>query len=53
LDQATIVDVVEVRWPSGQLDTFNNLEVNRLYVLQEGNKLPEAKELAGFKKSRS
>ena len=53
LDQATIVDVVEVRWPSGQLDTFKNLEVNRLYVLQEGNKLPEARELAGFKKSRA
>ncbi len=49
LDQAAIVDVVEVRWPSGQLDVFRNLAVNRLYVVREGSKLPEAKELAGFK----
>jgi len=49
LDQAAIVDVVEVRWPSGQLDVFRNLAVNRLYVVREGSKLPEAGELAGFK----
>jgi enediyne biosynthesis protein E4 len=42
---------VEVRWPSGQLDVFKNLEVNRLYVVQEGNKVPEARELAGFKRA--
>jgi enediyne biosynthesis protein E4 len=52
LDQATVVDVVEVRWPSGQLDVFKNLEVNRLYVLREGNKLPEVRELVGFKTGR-
>jgi len=50
LDQATIVDLVEVRWPSGQVDVFKNLEVNRLYILREGNKLPEVRELAGFKR---
>jgi hypothetical protein len=50
LDQATVVDVVEVRWPSGQVDVFKNLEVNRLYVLREGNRLAEVKELVGFKK---
>jgi hypothetical protein len=52
LDQAPAVDIVEVRWPSGQIDVFKNLEVNRLYVLREGNKVPEVTELAGFKKSR-
>jgi hypothetical protein len=52
LDQATVVDLVEVRWPSGQIDVFKNLEVNRLYVLREGNKVPEVRELTGFKKSR-
>jgi len=51
LDQATVVDLVEVRWPSGQIDVFKNLEVNRLYVLREGNKAPEARELAGLKKN--
>jgi enediyne biosynthesis protein E4 len=50
LDQATMVDLVEVRWPSGQVDLFKNLEVNRLYILREGNNRPEVKELAGFKK---
>ncbi len=50
LDQATTVDVVEVRWPSGQTDVFKNLEVNRLYILREGDNRPEVKELVGFKR---
>jgi hypothetical protein len=50
LEQASIVDFLEIRWPSGQLDTFKDLQVNRLYVLREGNKLAEMKELGGFKK---
>ncbi len=53
LDQAAIVDVVEVRWPSGQVDVFENLAVNRLYILQESNKLPEARQLEGTKKRAS
>jgi hypothetical protein len=39
LDQAKQVDVVEVRWLSGQVDQFKQLDVNRLYVLQEGGKI--------------
>jgi enediyne biosynthesis protein E4 len=27
---------VEVRWPSGTLDRFENVEVNRIWRLQEG-----------------
>jgi hypothetical protein len=42
LDQAQAVDTLEVRWPSGQVDTFTNLSVNRLYVVTEGAKLPHA-----------
>jgi enediyne biosynthesis protein E4 len=41
LDQAQIVDSLEVRWPSGQVDTFKNLQVNRLYVVSEGAKTPQ------------
>jgi hypothetical protein len=52
LDQATVVDLLEVRWPSGQLDVFRNLAVNRMYVLQEGNKQPAVRELPTFSKSR-
>jgi len=48
LDQARMVDLIEVRWPSGQVDVFKDLPVNRLYVIQEGNKLPEARELKTF-----
>jgi hypothetical protein len=39
LDQAKHVDLVQVNWLSGQVDQFRNLEVNRLYVLQEGGKI--------------
>jgi hypothetical protein len=30
---------VEIRWPSGAVDTLNDLDVNRLYVIQEGGKI--------------
>jgi enediyne biosynthesis protein E4 len=39
LDQATKVDMVEIRWLSGQIDQLKDLEVNRLYVIQEGGKI--------------
>ena len=39
LGEAKKVDVVEIRWPSGQVDTLKDLDVNRLYVLQEGGKI--------------
>ena len=41
LDQAQVVDSLEVRWPSGEVDTFKNLQVNRLYVVSEGAKAPQ------------
>jgi hypothetical protein len=39
LDQATKVDMIEIRWLSGQIDHLNDLPVNRLYVIQEGGKI--------------
>ena len=39
LDQATRVDMIEIRWLSGQIDHLNDLPVNRLYVIQEGGKI--------------
>jgi len=39
LDQAKKVDLVEIRWLSGQVDQLKDLEVNRLYVIQEGGKI--------------
>jgi hypothetical protein len=45
LDQAKQVDLVEVRWLSGQIDQFRNLDANRLYVLQEGGKILKSETL--------
>jgi len=39
LDQATKVDMVEIRWLSGQIDQLRDLDVNRLYVIEEGGKI--------------
>jgi enediyne biosynthesis protein E4 len=39
LGDAQKVELVEIRWPSGNIDTLNNLQVNRLYVIQEGGKI--------------
>jgi hypothetical protein len=51
LEQATKVDMVEVRWLSGQVDQLKNLEVNRLYVIQEGGKILKAEALKPATKS--
>jgi hypothetical protein len=45
LDQAKKVDSLEIRWPSGAVDILKNLDVNKLYVIQEGGKILKA---AGF-----
>ncbi len=42
LEAATKVDLVELRWLSGQLDQLKDLEPNRLYVVQEGGKILKA-----------
>jgi len=39
LGNAKKVDLVEIRWPSGSVDTLMDLDVNRLYVIQEGGKI--------------
>lgn len=36
LGNATKVDRVEVSWPSGRKDTFENLKANQIVVLEEG-----------------
>lgn len=37
LGRAEKVDLIEIRWPTtGEVETFKNLEPNRLYVLKEG-----------------
>src|SRR5271157_2341163 len=53
LQDATKVDIVEIRWLSGQVDQLKNLEVNRLYVIQEGVKILSSEELKPAKKLSS
>jgi len=50
LDQAKKVDMVEIRWLSGQVDQLKNLEVNQLYVIQEGGKILKAGPLKAAKR---
>ncbi|MGA7524675.1 MAG: CRTAC1 family protein [Acidobacteriaceae bacterium] len=50
LGEAEVAETVEVRWPSGQVDTYKNLAVDRLYVLEEGGKEPQAYRLPEMKK---
>jgi hypothetical protein len=53
LDQAKSVDLVEIRWPSGQVDSLKNLAVNMLYTIEEGGKILKAEALNGLEpKSR-
>jgi hypothetical protein len=40
------VDAVEIRWLSGRVDQFKNLEVNQLYVIQEGGRILKSGPLA-------
>ncbi len=51
LDQAKTVELLEVRWPSGQVDSFRDLAVDRLYVLEEGAKEAKAYLLPEMRKA--
>jgi hypothetical protein len=47
LDQAKKVDRLEIRWPSGQVDVWKDLAVNRMYVVEEGGKVLKVVEFGG------
>ena len=51
LDQAKMVDSVELRWLSGQVDVLKDLEPNHLYVIQEGGTILKKDPLAAKKKT--
>ena len=36
LGKAQKVDLLEIRWPSGQVETVKDLAVNRLVTIKEG-----------------
>jgi hypothetical protein len=41
LAAAAKVDKLEIRWPSGKIDTFKNMNVDHFYSLREGNAEPQ------------
>ena len=45
LDHAKKVDSVEIRWLSGQVDQVKNLDVNQLYVIEEGGRILKSEQL--------
>jgi hypothetical protein len=51
LGAATSVDSVEVRWPSGRIDRWTNLDADTGYRLREGD--AAVKPLAGFLSKRA
>jgi hypothetical protein len=50
LNDAKKVDLVEIRWPSGAVDTLKDLDVKRLYVIEEGGKILKSELLMPAKK---
>jgi len=39
------VDLLEIRWPSGQIDSLKNLDANRVYHVKEGEGIARAAKL--------
>ena len=48
LDQANQINTLEIRWPSGTIDTLKALPANKLYVIQEGGKILKTQAMTGF-----
>ena len=44
LGKAEKVDLLEIRWPSGQVDTLKNLVADRLYYVKEGGEIVKMEE---------
>ncbi len=39
LGDATIIDYIQVTWPSGQVDVYNDVDINRTYKIIEGQEV--------------
>jgi hypothetical protein len=39
LEKRTVVDLIQVRWPSGAIDTLTNVTVNKVVTIKEGKGL--------------
>jgi hypothetical protein len=52
LGKAEKVDVLEIRWPSGQIDTMKNIKVNQLILVKEGRGITRTMQFAKSFKGR-
>ena len=50
IGKATKVDLLELSWLSGQVDTLKDLKPNMVYVVQEGKGIVSSTALTGLKK---
>jgi len=53
LGDATRVTLLEIRWPTGQVETFRNLEVDQLIYVREGKGIIRTEQWPQKNKSRS
>jgi enediyne biosynthesis protein E4 len=49
LGKAQKVDLLEVRWPSGQVDTTKDLPINQLFVVKEAAGVIDTEKVRGNK----
>jgi hypothetical protein len=52
LGKADKVLLLEVRWPSGQIDTMKDVKVNQLVTVKEGQGIIKTEQFAAAKQSR-
>jgi hypothetical protein len=53
LEKRTSVDVIQVRWPSGVVDTLNNVSGNKIVTIKEGKGLVEQKDFGSSIRPRA
>jgi hypothetical protein len=47
LGESTVVDDVEIRWPSGKIEKLHPTAVDRIYIVEEGKGISTANAQAG------
>ena len=50
--KADKVDLLEIRWPNGQTETFKDLQVNRLFRIEEGKGVQTLELASGSRKTK-
>jgi enediyne biosynthesis protein E4 len=53
LEKAEKVDTLEIRWPSGQIDTLKDIKPNQLIFVKEGEGITRTMQFSMSAKGRS